>query len=164
MFPGKVGDPAVVAVGLPGLLEQMAAAQINTPRRVAAFLATLAHESELLYNIPQRGATAKYKGRGYIQLTGMTNYTDAGAYLGIDLAGTPGLALDLRYSAKIARWYWTVARHCNEMADALKMGKVCAAIGYPLGDGSEDIARCASFARALKYLTGSVPAGISTTR
>ena len=164
MFPGRVGDAAVVAAGLPSLLEQMKLAEINTPRRVAAFLATLAHESSLLYNVKQHGDTREYAGRGYIQLTGTSNYSDAGKYLGVDLLTTPDLALTLAWSAKIARWYWTVARHCNPMADALQMGKVCKAIGYPLGDGSEDIRRTASFASALEYLTGSVPDGITSAR
>lgn len=165
MFPGRVGATAVVSLGLPILLDQMEVAEINSPRRVAAFLATLAHESGFLYNVKQLRVTALYAGRGYIQLTGTSNYSDAGKYLGVDLVATPDLALSLDWSAKIARWYWTKARpRCNEYADNLQMGKVCAAIGYPLGDGSEDVARSTSFARALKYLTGSVPDGISTTR
>lgn len=162
MFPGRVGDATVVAAGLPGLLEQMVQAEINTPRRIAAFLATLAHESAFEYNVLQHGATATYAGRGYIQLTGSKNYTAAGAYLGVDLVDAPDLALRLEWSAPIARWYWTVTRHCNPMADALQMGKVCAAIGYPAGP--EDGRRCESFKNALKYLTGSVPTGISCAR
>lgn len=164
MFPGRVGDLAVVAEGLPSLLEQMAVAEINTPPRIAAFLATLAHESAFEYNVEQRGATAVYRGRGYIQLTGVANYQACSDRLGVNLVMSPELALSLDWSAKIARWYWTVARRINPMADALQMGKVCAAIGYPLGDGAEDAARCASFASALEYLTGSVPDGITTTR
>ena len=164
MFPGRVGPAAVVAAGLPGLLEQMTVAEINTPRRIAAFLATLAHECGLVYNLKAKGDTRVFAGRGYIQLTGSVNYGDAGKYLGVDLLTTPDLALTLEWSAKIARWYWTVARKCNPMADALQMGKVCKAIGYPLGDGSEDKRRTASFAAALKYLTGAVPDGISSAR
>lgn len=165
MFPGRVGDPAVVAEGLPTLLEQMVVAEVTTPPRIAAFLATLAHESAFLYNVKQRGATAIYAGRGYIQLTGVANYQACSDRLGANLVMDPDLALSLEWSAKIARWYWNVARpRCNNYADALQMGKICAAIGYPLGDGSEDLARATSFARALKYLTGSVPDGITTTR
>lgn len=164
MFPGRVGDRVVVAEGLPVLLEQMAVAEINTPPRIAAFLATLAHESGFVYNVKQHGATAIYAGRGYIQLTGVANYQAASDRLGVNLVMSPDLALSLDWSAKIARWYWTVARRCNAMADALQMGKVCAAIGYPLGDGTEDAARCASFRNALLHLTGSVPEGITTTR
>lgn len=164
MFPGEVGPELTVAAGLPVLLEQMEQAQINTPPRIAAFLATLAHESGFLYNIKQRGATATYAGRGYIQLTGVDNYRAAGAHLGIDLVGNPDLALSVEWSAKIARWYWTVTRKCNPMADALQMGKVNRAVGYPIADGAEDQRRCASFAAALKYLTGTVPPGITCAR
>jgi putative chitinase len=48
------------------------------------------------------------------------------------------------------------------MADALNMGKVNAAIGYPAG--AEDQRRCDSFKNALRYLSGSVPAGVICTR
>jgi len=164
MFPGRVGDAAIVEAGLPSLLEQMADAEINTPYRIAAFLATLAHESAFLYNVKARGDTRVYAGRGYIQLTGSVNYAAAGEYLGADLLADPELALSLEWSAKIARWYWTVNRHCNPMADALQMGRVNTAIGYPLGDGTEDRRRCESFKNALLYLTGSVPDGISCAR
>lgn len=164
MFPGRVGTAAVVGQGLPSLNAAMRAAQITTPYRVAAFLATLAHESRFEYNIRQAGSSAVYSGRGYIQLTGLDNYAAAGAYLGIDLVTSPELAQSVLWSAKIARWYWTVARRINPMADALNMGAVCRAIGYPVGDGSEDQRRCASFRAALTYLTGSVPAGINCTR
>jgi putative chitinase len=165
MFSGRVStDIATVEAGLPSLLEQMQAADITTPRRVAAFLTTIAHESRFLYNIKAAGDTRVYAGRGFIQLTGLTNYITAGEWLGVDLIDDPDLALSLDWSAKIARWYWTVARHCNVYADALQMGKVNRAIGYPVGDGTEDKRRCASFAAALQYLTGEVPAGISCTR
>lgn len=164
MFPGEVGPELTVADGLPSLLEQMTAAQINTPPRIAAFLATLAHESGFEYNIKQRGATAVYAGRGYIQLTRVDNYRAAGAWLGVDLVASPDLAMSLDWSAKIACWYWTVARKCNPMADALQMGKVNRAIGYPIADGAEDQRRCASFKNALLYLTGSVPPGTSCAR
>ncbi|WBQ03036.1 glycoside hydrolase family 19 protein [Kribbella sp. CA-293567] len=164
MFPGRVGDTAIVEAGLPGLLEQMTVAEINSPRRVAAFLATLAHESAFEYNAKQRGSTAAFAGRGYIQLTGVKNYEAAGDRLGVDLVAKPDLAQSLEWSARIARWYWTVARRCNPMADALQMGKVNAAIGYPIGDGTEDARRCESFKIALRHLTGTVPDGISCAR
>jgi putative chitinase len=168
MFPGKLrtAHKADVEKGLPSLNAEMAKAGITTPRRIAAFLTTLVFESWVEYNVHQVGTTTKYTGRGYIQLTGMSNYSDAGKYLGVDLVTSPDLAMSLAWSAKIATWYWTKARpKCNEYADTLQMGKINGAIGYPRSaDGSNDNARCTAFAAALRYLTGSTPSGISCVR
>lgn len=162
MFPGEVGDRATVETGLPSLNAEMVNAGITTAPRQAAFLATLVNESRFEYNIVQAGGRT-YTGRGYIQLTGDFNYSAAGQYLGIDLLGNPDLAASLDYSAPIARWYWTVARDINPLADALDMGAVDAAIGYA-HDPAEDVERCDDFKAALAYLTGSVPAGINCVR
>jgi putative chitinase len=164
MFLGRVGDRTVVERGLPSLLEEMALGEITTPRRIAAFLTTLAHESAFEFNSREHGDTRTYGGRGLIQLTGIDNYRAAGSWLGVDLVAAPDKAMDLAWSAKIARWYWTVARHCNDLADKLLIGKINAAIGYPVGDGTEDTRRCDSFELAMRHLTGSVPTGISRTR
>jgi peptidoglycan L-alanyl-D-glutamate endopeptidase CwlK len=40
------------------------------------------------------GDGARFKGRGYVQLTGRANYARVGAQLGIDLAGNPDLGCD----------------------------------------------------------------------
>lgn len=171
MFPGLVTEERrpVIEEGLPSLNAAMLAADITTPRRIAAFLTTLSFESWLKYNQRQLTQTRTYYGRGFIQLTGRSgdpdangfvqNYTPAGEYLGIDLVNNPDLALDIRYSARIATWYWTVARPlCNTYADNLQMGKINRAIGYPVvtySDGStNDTRRCTAFVKALAYLTG----------
>lgn len=162
MFPGKVGNAAVVQAGLPSLNRAMSDAHVNTPARQAAFLATIAHESTFRYDARESGDTRRYGGRGFIQLTGEANYVAAGRYFGVDLVGNPGRAQEKTLSAWIARWYWTVARDINPMADRLDMGAVNAAIGYPAGP--HDQTRCASFQRALKHLSGSVPKGVRCTR
>ena len=162
MFGTRIANPSIVEAGLPSLNQAMRDANINTPYRKAAFLATLVHESRLEYNIREIGDTRPYGGRGYIQLTGDFNYGPAGQYLGIDLLGNPDLALSLQWSAPIARWYWTVARDINPYADNLDMGRVNAAIGYPAG--AEDQRRCDSFKNAILYLTGSIPDGVICTR
>jgi putative chitinase len=51
----------------------------------------------------QPGDGARYKGRGFVQLTGRANYARAGAKLGIDLVGHPELALGDDVAAKIMR-------------------------------------------------------------
>lgn len=52
------------------------------------------------------GDGKKYKGRGYIQITGRNNYTNYGKALGIDLVCHPELALDPVISAKILVQYF----------------------------------------------------------
>ena len=53
-----------------------------------------------------KGDGERFKGRGYIQLTGRDNYTRAGKALGIDLVSDPDLAARPDVAAKVAVWYW----------------------------------------------------------
>jgi predicted chitinase len=53
-----------------------------------------------------KGDGERYKGRGFIQLTGRDNYTRAGRALGLPLEANPELAADPETAAKIAVWYW----------------------------------------------------------
>lgn len=48
----------------------------------------------------------RYRGRGYVQLTGRDNYTRAGRALGIDLVNNPDLAAQPDIAARIAVWFW----------------------------------------------------------
>jgi len=52
------------------------------------------------------GDGAKYKGRGYIQLTGKYNYKKAGEALGLPLAEKPELVERPEVAAKVAVWFW----------------------------------------------------------
>ncbi len=107
---------------------------INTPVRVAAFLAQLAHESgsfkyvkELatgdayegradLGNV-EPGDGVKFKGRGLIQITGRTNYGAVGRALQYDFILNPQ-ALELPGPATMsAGWFWK-SRGLSEIADA----------------------------------------------
>lgn len=47
-----------------------------------------------------------YRGRGYAQLTGESNYRDAGRALDLDLVGNPALAADRGNAERIAIWFW----------------------------------------------------------
>jgi putative chitinase len=53
-----------------------------------------------------RGDGVKYKGRGFIQITGRDNYRRAGQALGLPLDEKPELATRPDVAAKIAVWYW----------------------------------------------------------
>ena len=52
------------------------------------------------------GDGMKYKGRGFIQLTGKANYTKYGQELGIDLLNKPDLALEPTTAAQILAHYF----------------------------------------------------------
>jgi predicted chitinase len=99
---------------------------------LAAFLAQVAHESHDFQSMVEYGGSldfrkydpkyapkkaktlgntkagdgAKYKGRGYIQITGRYNYGIAGKAIGLDLVNNPKLAEKPNVAAKIAIWYW----------------------------------------------------------
>lgn len=117
--------------------------EINTPARMAAFLAQIAHESSQLrfweevagghaYEpsspIPadqkraarlgntETGDGDRYKGRGPIQLTGRFNYAHAGRALGCDLERSPTLAASPAVGFRVAGWFWK-DHGCNELAD-----------------------------------------------
>lgn len=153
-----VGSRAIVEEGIPTLKREMKVGQITNPARRAAFLATLVSESAMRYDASQYGATDTYRGRGYIQLTGDFNYEAAGNYFGINLLRNPERARSLKWSAPIARWYWTVARTTtNAYADAHDMNGVNRNIGFAW-NYEEATRRCNRFKSAFKYFTGHYPA------
>jgi putative chitinase len=53
-----------------------------------------------------KGDGVRYKGRGFIQITGRDNYRRAGQALGLPLEQQPELAGRLDVAARIAVWYW----------------------------------------------------------
>jgi putative chitinase len=147
---------------LPYLNQAMAEANITTPKRKAAFLAQLAHESgELRYmeeiasgaayegrsdlGNTHPGDGVRYKGRGPIQLTGRSNYRAAGNALGIDLEGNPARAKDPDVAFRIAGWYWST-RNLNTYADAGNFREITRRIN---GGYNGEASREAYYRRAL---------------
>ena len=117
--------------------------EINTPARIAAFLAQIGHESgrlaytrEIWGPTPaqqkyegrkdlgntQAGDGKRYLGRGLIQTTGRANYRATHDGLGDVLEGVPDFeqhptALELpEWAALSAAWYWH-SRGLNALAD-----------------------------------------------
>lgn len=119
----------------PMLTCQLPIYQIDTPLRVAHFLAQAAHETDGWKTLVEYasgdaydtrtdigntkevdGDGRLYKGRGIFQCTGRSNYLRYGTRLGIDLIGNPALAADPEISIKIACLYWN-DRKMSPMAD-----------------------------------------------
>lgn len=107
--------------------------EINTPLRIAHFVAQLAHESAGFRTTEEfasgaayegrldlgnivKGDGRRYKGRGLLQLTGRANYRRVGALIGADLENQPHLAADPILSLKIACEYWK-DRKINPVCD-----------------------------------------------
>jgi peptidoglycan hydrolase-like protein with peptidoglycan-binding domain len=105
-------------VSIPLILKECETANVNDKGQIAYILATAQHESRLgqwmeefasgrayegrrdLGNI-RAGDGVKYKGRGFVQITGRRNYTDWSRRLGIDLVNNPQQAADQRIASKI---------------------------------------------------------------
>lgn len=122
-----------IATYLPYINKHLAEFHINTPLRLAHYLAQIAHESgELLYTKELASGSAyegrkdlgnthpgdgiRYKGRGLIQLTGRSNYQAYKEYSGFDVIKTPTL-LELPLGAvRSSMWYWQT-RGLNKLAD-----------------------------------------------
>ena len=116
---------------------------IDTPRRIAAFLAQIAHETGGFQFLRELGDThylaryegrkslgnltpgdgPKFRGRGYLQLTGRANYSEAAYNLDLPLTENPVLAEQPRHAARIAGWFWH-SRGLNALADDLKFNSI----------------------------------------
>lgn len=58
-----------------------------------------------------------YRGRGLLQITGRSNYSAAGAGLGLPLEDQPELLEQPEYAAMSAGWWWS-QRGLNDLADS----------------------------------------------
>lgn len=80
-----------------------------------ASAAPFAHNPEALGNKvyggrmgnDQPGDGFKYRGRGYIQITGKDGYRQVGSRIGLDLVANPQLALDPEHCLRIACGFWS---------------------------------------------------------
>lgn len=73
----------------------------------------------------------RYRGRGYIQLTGRHNYQRIGDLVGLDLLNNPDLVNDPRYAARIAAAYY------GSMSDSSRARLVDAGHAYAVTFGAQ---------------------------
>jgi predicted chitinase len=138
---------------------------------LAAFLAQIKHESwdftrmhevgdkryfQKMYDKKYKPAKAKglgntelgdgvrYRGRGYMQLTGRDNYRSVGRLLGIDLERNPELAARPDIAARVALLYWkqrvrpkvkdwsNVAEVTRPINSRLSISKIASEISQPM--------------------------------
>lgn len=72
----------------------------------------------------------RYRGSGYKQLTGRSNYKQIGQLVGIDIEGNPELAREPNAAARIAFKFWDV-NQCSPLADRGDVEGVTAKINGP---------------------------------
>lgn len=138
---------------------------IDSPRRLAAFIAQVAHESGALVYMAeiasgetyegraelgnsQPGDGKKFKGRGGLMITGRANYRECGGTLGVALDVYPELAERPEYFWKIAAWYWN-SRALNRFADTDSFGAITKRVN---GSYTHLDERIGYWLRARKYL------------
>ena len=96
---------------------------IDTDKRIAAFIAQIGHESGQLRYVEelasgaayegrkdlgntQKGDGKRFKGRGLIQITGRFNYALISKDLGEDFISNPELLSTPKYAVQSACWFW----------------------------------------------------------
>lgn len=150
-------------VFVPGLNTAMTNWKIDTPRRQAAFLAQIGHESGQLRYVCELGSDQylskydtgsladklgntpaadgdgqRYRGRGLIQITGHDNYLRCSLALFGDerLLRTPQMLEQPQWAAESAAWFWSV-NGLNSLADKEQFNTITRRINGGL-NGLED--------------------------
>lgn len=137
----------VVAM-MPGINATFEKFEINTPLRISHFLGQVLHESggfrylreiwgptdaQRRYEPPstlanrlgntQAGDGKRFMGRGVIQLTGRSNYSQFSKAVGVDFVANPDLVESPQYAMMVGGWYWST-RKINPHADRDDLLKV----------------------------------------
>lgn len=122
------------AIYAPILTKLMPENGIDTYLRICHFLAQILHESGALNYVEEiasgaayegrkdlgnvkKGDGVRFKGRGLIQITGRSNYTQLAKDLGIDCVNYPELLELPENAVRSAIWFWNL-RNLNKYADA----------------------------------------------
>ena len=124
---------------LPSILRVMREYQINTKLRCAAFLANVAKESGQLMYVEEidegwylegredlgnvyEGDGPRFKGHGYIQITGRHNHDVVGKALGVDAISDPAILTQMPYAWLSAGYYWRYMSSWGDLNDYADQG------------------------------------------
>lgn len=154
---------------LPHLNAAMEEFEINTPKREAAFIAQLAHESGSFRYVreiasgkayegrvdlgnTEPGDGVRFKGRGLIQITGRANYQACSvALFGDDrLVASPVLLETPPEACRSAAWFWK-SRSLNNLAD---LGKFLS-ITKRINGGTNGLADREAYYKRAKEVLGA---------
>ncbi|HVI43010.1 MAG TPA: hypothetical protein VM577_20575 [Anaerovoracaceae bacterium] len=131
----EFADNSIIA----GLNDAIIRLNLNTPKKVLFFLATITHESDGGKKLKQSGSTWKYRGSGYIQITGEKRYKAFAQYMNdprILNIGADYVAKEYPWESAI--WYWGIHRDINKIidggADFEKVTEYIRKMGEPLSD------------------------------
>lgn len=167
-MPGITPDR--ITLYLPFINSALNEFEINTPLRIAAFLAQVGHESgslrwmeEIWGPTPaqkgyegrrdlgntQPGDGSRYRGRGPIQITGRANYRTYGDLLGFNLVADPEMAATKELAFRIAGAFWKT-HELNEMADRGEFERITRKINGGLNGQPDRLARYSAAKAALE--------------
>ena len=96
-------------------------------RTAEEYASGAAYENRKDLGNTQKGDGKLFKGRGFIQLTGRKNYTDAGKDLGVDLLSDPSkVATDKNLAADVSLWFWKnrVRPNVQDFSDTRRVTKI----------------------------------------
>jgi putative chitinase len=143
----------ILSTYLQPLINAMSEFSINTPNRMACFIAQVAHETDgFLYMRELASGTAyefrqdlgnisagdgvKYKGGGGLMATGRLMYERLASKFDQNLVSNPSLIEEPILSMRSAAYIWTEVKQLNPLADVLHFFEITHRIngGYNGGD------------------------------
>lgn len=169
---GAAGPLANVRVNWPLLEQALMAREIYSDLTAVAAIATVSVETGAFAPVKERGGPTyladlyegrkdlgntavgdgvRFRGRGFIQITGRWDYDHFGKELGRDLIGNPDLALDPRVAAEILALYFQ-ERGVPAYADAENWEMVRRRVNGGLAGWPRFLTAAQKLAAALKRL------------
>ena len=93
------------------------AAKAQACARNPKMIATVVYSNRMGNRDEASGDGYRFRGSGWLQLTGHDNFYHAGKACGVDFVMNPDLVATPKYAALTAGWFWST-HGCNELAEA----------------------------------------------